>query len=490
MFRKTLLAGVAAGVFSLAATSALADPIDLNNNNGVAGDGIEADNFELADELTIGALGLDGAIEGTLDANAGATWTTDDALLTLRISGPAVLDGPITAAILEDDGSAANCFVAASVVQTSSTEVTFLLSGVDGCDGNGVPAGSDGDLDFRLPITMTGHGTVTVSAELVTDSGGTLIDQQSHANTEVDAITSVSAFDVAFDNTIGAGAGSDTRAALAGTPPYQTLSGDNLIGTYIVTADTTVHDALNQAALVSTGDIVDYNVNVFGEFSSFNTGCGVNIYADPPVNANHCASSYNLTTDTAFVDLHSADQGVPNRILLTADGDQIAASDYSATVIVDLGAAFTDFSASGDLESIEREGANIVAAIFNSATRASASGGSYVMTLGNISNTATGLVQVQVLNTDCDGSSMPASCAGTFGGVGDTFTLSTGIPAGESVTYTSAQIEAAVGGDFGKGDLLFIIEAEQDDVTATRLLVRPDGVTEVSIGNADERLDD
>ena len=39
-------------------------------------------------------------------------------------------------------------------------------------------------------------------------------------------------------------------------------------------------------------------------------------------------------------------------------------------------------------------------------------------------------------------------------------------------------------------DLLFIIEADQADVTATRLLVRPDGVLEVSIGNADERLDD
>ena len=493
MLRKTLLAGAAAGVFSLVATAALADPINLNNNNAAAGDAIESDGFELANELTIGALGLDGVIEGTLDPNDGATWTTDDALLTLRISGPAVLDGPITAAILEDDGMANNCFVAASVVQTSSTQVTFLLSGVNGCDGNGVPAGSDGDLDFRLPITMTGHGTVTVSAELVTDSGGTLIDQQSHANTEVDAITSVSAFDVVFDSDIGSGAGADSFAALAGTPPYLALSGDTQVGSYEVTVDTSVHDALNEASFVTLADVSDITTTLFGEFGSFNDAAGNIAIWNFTDGESDTPSSVNLATDTAVVPNEGSDAEDDLFVFLTPDGDeQIAVSDYSATVAVDLAAGFTDFSVSGDLESIEREGANIVAPIFNSATRAAASGGSYVMTIGNIANTPTGVIQVQVLNTDCDGSSMPASCSGTFAGVGDTFTLNggAGIPAGESVTFTSAAIEAAVGGDFGKGDLLFIIEADQSDVTATRLLVRPDGVSEVSIGNADERLDD
>ena len=497
MLRKTLLAGAAAGVMAMTATAALADPIDLNNNNTVAGDAVEADNFDLADELVIGALGLDGDIEGTLDPNAGATWTTDDALLTLRITGPAVLDGPITAAILEDDGNAANCFVAASVVQTSSTEATFLLSGVNGCDGGpDAPAGSDGDLDFRLPITMTGHGTVTVSAELVTDSGGTLIDQQSHANTEVDAITSVSAFDVVFDATFGGGSGADTDdvAALTGTPPYLvfTAGGNGQIGEFMVDVDTSVHESLNQGDFVEVADVADISTTLNGEFGSFDDAlCNVRIDNSTDAESD-CATSISTATDTAVVPNEGSDADDVLTVVLTPDGDeQIAVSDYSATVTVDLVAGFTDFAETGNLESIEREGANIVVPIFNSATRGAASGGNYVMTIGNIANTPTGVIQVQVLNTDCDGSSMPASCSGTYTGVGDTFTLNggAGIPAGESVTFTSAQIEA-VAGDFGKGDLLFIIEADQADVTATRLLVRPDGVLEVSIGNADERLDD
>ena len=498
MLRNTLLAGAAVGVISLTATAALADPIDLNNNDTVAGNAVEADNFELADELAIGALGLDGAIEGTLDPNTGATWTTDDALLTLRISGPAVLDGPITAAVLENDGQVANCFVAASIVQTSPTEATFLLSGVDGCDGNGVPPGSDGDLDFRLPITMTAHGTVTVSAELRTDSGGTLLDQQSHANTQVNAITSVSAFNVVFDGAVGSGAGTDTFTPIAGSPPYLALSGGNLMGQYQVTVDLTVHDALSQAAFVSLLDVNDITTTLFGKFDSYDDGvCNIQIYNGADGGEGDCPSdpgaSVDVVNDTAVIPNEPTDAGDVLQFYLYADGDeQILTSDYSATVSVDLVAAFSDFAASGDFESIEREGANIVVPIFNSATRGAASGGNYVMTIGNIAATPTGAIQVQVLDTDCDGSAMPASCAGTYASVGDTFNLNggAGIPAGESVTFTSAQIEAAVGGDFGKGDLLFIIEADQADVTATRLLVRPDGVLEVSIGDADERLDD
>lgn len=491
------MTGVAAGVISMMATAALAGPLSLEDANGTANDGaVEASGFEIANELTIGGLGIDGALEAALTPNAGAAWTTDDALLTLRITGPAVLDGPITVAVLEP-AQATPCYVAASVVQTSSQEVTFLLSGANGCDGGpDAPVGSDGQLDFRLPITMTAHGTVTVAAELRTDSGGTLIDQQSFANTVVDAITSVSAFDVVFNAAPGVGgSGADSIAALAGTPPYLafTAGGDGILGSFEVTVDTSVHDAIDQDSLVVLADVNDISTTLFGEFDSFNdAACNVRI--DNATDAeSDCSTSINTATDQAVVPNEGSDAEDLLQVVLTADGDeQIAVSDYSATVSVDLVAGFSDFAVSGDLESIEREGANIVVPIFNSATRGAASGGNYVMTIGNIANTPTGVIQVQVLNTDCDGSSMPASCAATYSGVGDTFTLNggAGIAAGESVTFTSAQIEAAVGGDFGKGDLLFIIEADQDDVTATRLLVRPDGVSEVSIGSADERLED
>ena len=495
MLRKTLLAGAAAGVFSMVATAAIADPLILQNVDGVAdNNAVEAGNFELANELIIGAGGVEGAIEGTLDPNAGAAWTTDDALLTLRITGPAVLDGsptPISVAVLEP-GQATPCYVAASVVQVNPQDVTFLLSGANGCDGGGDAVG-DGDLDFRLPITMTGHGTVMIAAELRTDSGGTLIDQQSFGNTEVKAIESASAFDVVFNSTIGAGAGADTIAALTGTPPYLafTAGGDGVLGTFEVTVDTSVHDAIDQDSLVAETDVADITATLTGEFGSFDDAPGNIAISD--VDDTDTPSSVNTTTDTAIVPMEGDDAEDVQTVTLTPDGDeQIAVSDYQVTVAVDLVAAFGDFSETGNLESIEREGANIVVPIFNSATRGAASGGNYVMTIGNIANTPTGVIQVQVLNTDCDGSSMPASCAATFPNVGDAFTLNggVGIPAGESVTFTSAQIEAAVGGDFGKGDLLFIIEADQADVTATRLLVRPDGVSEVSIGNADERLDD
>ena len=490
-----LITGVRSGVVAVALIAAsgavvagplsLEDTDDVPNNNAV-----ESPGFQLADELAIDAAGINGALEGALTPDSGASWTTDDVLLTLRLVGPAELDAPVAADVLEPN-QATPCYVAASVVQASWQEAVFLLSGVHGCDGGiDAPVGSDGDLDFRLPIRMTGYGEVMLSAELKTDSGGTVIDRQTFAETEVEAIVSVSAFDVLFDATIGGCACFDSFALLGTDPPYLDLS-DPFIGGFEVQVDVSVHRALDQDALVNEADVLGINTRLAGKLASFDdaltnvlilNGADAEIdVADLIDGANGYAQIPNDASDANdFLD-----------VVLIPDGDEpIEVSDFSATVTVELTPSFVGFSVSGDLESIEREGANIVAAIFNSATRATASGGSYVMTLGNISNSATGLVQVQVLNTDCDGSSMPASCAGAFGGVGDTFTLSTGIAAGESVTFTSAQIEAAVGGDFGKGDLLFIIEADQADVTATRLLVRPDGVTEVSIGNADERLDE
>lgn len=487
MRRTTLLGGVAAGVISMMATAAVAGPIDIENTDGTGGNAVESTGFRLASERNLSS-GLDGAIEGTLTPNAGASWTTDDALLTLRVSGPAVLRGPLTVnTTLEVDPADDNCYVAASIVSTSSTEITYLLSGVNQCDDDGAGPG-DSQLSFRLPITMTAHGTVRVSAELRTDSGGTLIDQQSHANTGVDAITSASAFSVAFDGAVGAGAGGDTIAELAGNPPYLNFTGDNLIGTVRVSHDPTIHRSLNDGEFVSAAQVNGISTTFTGDFTAYDGAGSVQMYNTVDVENDFDTS---ISANSATVPNEVSDLDDLLEVYLNPNGtDQIQVSNYSATVSVDLVAGWTDFARTGNLESVEREGANITVPIFNSATRAAASGGNYVLTIGNVGNTPTGVVQVQVLNTDCDGSGMPASCAGTFAALGQTFTLANSIAIGESLTLTSAQMQAAMGGaDFGKGDLLIIIEADQDDVTLTRLLVRPDGVSEVSIGTADERLD-
>jgi len=372
-----------------------------------------------------------------------------------------------TAADVSSVDFAGTCGTGASVSLISQTAsagtVSFLLSGVQDCE----VAGTEG-VELTLSVRPTGAGSVGVSAGFATElltplDGGTASDSG--------IISLVSGFAPVVEADTAA-----SQLTLASSfRQFGAIGAASAIGNArIAQTSGTVYSDL-AATTLDAAPVVSATLTVSGDFTGFGTGTGqaaVTFNGDP-LTISGTSASITLTGSEA-ADLVAA-AGATNQIAIrpgtstTATANAILnASDYAATLTIgfDTGSGFvaTTESATGDLDSVTREGETIIFPWTASAGTAAASGSNNVIRIGNTGSTAITGLFARVLSTSATGYTNPGLVS-----------LGLTIPAGGEVLIDSALLQQVLG-DFGRGDVEIVVEAPSSQITTRRLVVRPDGV--------------
>ncbi|MEP3071953.1 hypothetical protein [Maricaulis sp.] len=458
-----LLAGSASAYDLVAANTGIA-------STSTSGFEVEA-AVSLAAELDFAAGAHNGDFEFYIEQDTAGVFTTDDVLLTVTLTN-GTFDQAITVANID-----ASCASSASVSTggtAGSSTVTFLVSGIDGCDDvltSGGSFASGDDIGFSLPIDLTGAGDLGVSTNIITDSGSTPVDGGT-------ATLGFVSLDDAFSVSIVANP-TDTIADLDANPIYTQFDGaggNGLIGTVELDCNVGIDVDLNGNAVDCTNDVDDITATLSGDVSAFDGAGEVAIAGQNGVN--------NVADDESTADLGPA-LGAggfgPSNIVLddAAADDVINPSDYTLAVSVDLGAAFIDEAdVTGTLASVVREGTTVVVPWFASSAIAAANGSTNVFRISNIS-AADARVFVEVLTAS----------DGTFVDPGITETASP-LAAGGEMVMTSGSITTLLADDPGRADLRITIEQTEDNLTFRRFVTAPDGsLTEMTVGTIDQDLD-
>ena len=366
-----------------------------------------------------------------------------------------------------------------------STTAKFLVSSAGG-------ACNLANLD--LPIKPNAGSEVSVTTTLSTEAGAP-IDPPAAATLKI--VSRVDAFKVVFDSAIGSGALGDTFATLAVNPVYTTFStapgahtagGETStvgqLGTIKLVVDTTAFKDLAKAP-VALIDVTEAGVTVDGNYNAFNALPGlvtlgapmvINTGATQATLASSGAVATSLVIAASAVPAAPAVSGVPFIVTREAAATAIPSSTYKASVSYKLDTAsyIQEGPALGDLETIGRDGTNVVFPWMNSSSVQAVNGTSNIIRLGNVAGSASGPVYAQVLNSVNAGAGYTAATAPVL--------LFPNIAAnGERVINTETLTTAL--GEFGRGDVQISVEAPSATITARRYATLANGsVTELNSG--------
>ena len=439
-----------------------------------------------------------GAVETGNPANAGegnlrfafyptgGTFPTGNELLRVEVTG-----ATFTSALTGAEVTSAGTSVISEDGAKDGTEVTFLLSDVSTCDNTP-------NCFVDLPMELS-SGNVSVKVGLETDAGAP-IDNTSKTSLK-SAVLSMGApafnigifaeQDITPTTVFSAFGGAFSVFGLTGAPTLATLASeytdlsDNVAGpgvgaplgwfvvepneVVLATTPALVTQRVRSSidgTLVGLGDVADVNVSVSGNMDAFEDGA---------FNINGADVGADADTDLA----EDSDTGYfgAGAVLIDAEPDLvtiISRSDYETTVEVEvLGTSdLTDGqSLTANIDDIGREGTEVTFPWTQTATQGEASGATSVFRIGNLMNDDTGAVYAEVRN---------ASEAGfTSAGI---VKLADAIDGGSEFVINSDDLEDAVG-NYGRGDVNFIVEADSKELTARQFVVRNGVIQQVVGGN-------
>ena len=452
MTKNILLAATAASVMAFAG-AASAHTLTFQTGPVAGIDATETGGatsaYKLASEAKVPPGSANFALVDTL---SGGNLPSGNVILTVNLTGAAACS--TFTSTLSSGGA------------SGSTQVSFVIS-------NSAPDCSA--LNLLLPITP-GSGTATVTTTLATEAGTPIDGLTASRN----IVTRGSAFDVVFDAGIGAGALADTFATLAVTPVYTTFSttgGHNAapesatagqLGTIRITVDTTQHADLTGAVFAAAAHVTDADTVVTGNFSAFDgAGGGATLSA---------AATMTATTATINNQQAALTGGAVPFIVTRETGGVIPSSTYSAQVSYTLDGTYynQEGPASGALETIQRDGTNVIFPWMNSTSIQTVTGTTNLIRLGNVASTATGPVFAQVLNA--------ASSASGYTAAPAPVQIAASIPANSELVVNTATLSSALG-NWGRGDVQISIEAPSNSITARRYATLSNGsITEFNSG--------
>lgn len=479
MTKNILLAATAASVMAFAG-AASAHTLTFRGATAGAIDSTEvgANGYRLAQEAIASASGT---FALAADLTGTATFPSGNNRIIIDLNG-----GTFSSALTSANVSATNCTtVLSSGGAVNDSTATFLISSSGaGCETVDI---------INLPVKANAGSNVWVRTTLQTEAGsaidpdtaqtqpagnpfGTLAGNQE----AIQLIDRVNAFRAVIDGAIGGGALTDTFATLTTTPVYTTFfvgtgghtapetSTVGQLGTMQIIVDTSAYRDMNLNA-VAAADVQDADVVVTGNFTAFNAAL-----------SNVQLGGANATTITAgqsTLDNRQAalTSGAAQTFRVTADGDAIPSSDYSATITYALNSTFyvQDAPVTGALERIGRDGTNVVLPWMNSNAIQAVSGSTNIVRVGN-TGAVTGPVFAQVLNS--------TSAAAGYTPATGPVQLFANVPANGERLITTAILTAAVG-DFGRGDVQISIEAPSNTITVRRFATLANGdVTELTPG--------
>ncbi|MBN8530056.1 MAG: hypothetical protein J0M36_12590 [Caulobacterales bacterium] len=467
MTKNILLAATAASVMAFAG-AASAHTLTFQTGPVAGIDATETGGptsaYKLASEAKVPPGSANFALVDTL---SGGNLPSGNVILTVNLTG-ATFASAVGAGVVT---GAAGCTTFTSTLSSGgasgSTTVSFVIS-------NSAPDCSA--LNLLLPITP-GAGTATVTTTLATEAGTPIDGLTASRN----IVTRGSAFDVVFDAGIGAGALADTFATLAVTPVYTTFSTTGghtggapesatvgQLGTIRITVDTTQHADLGGVVFATAAHVTDADTVVSGNFTAFDgAGGGATL-----------AAAATMTASTATINNQQAalTAGAVPFIVTRETGGVIPSSTYSATVTYTLDGTFynQESPATGALETIQRDGTNVIFPWMNSTSIQTVTGTTNLIRLGNTGSASTGPVFAQVLNA--------ASSASGYTAAPAPVQIAASIAGNSELVINTATLSSALG-NWGRGDVQISIEAPSNTITARRYATLSNGsITEFQSG--------
>lgn len=485
MIRKLL---TSAAVVSLAAGAAQA--LELESKVGAANQ-----PTPLAAQLDFAGGDVDGEVFVGIAPTTGLL-PADNLVFFVTVSGAEFTRQVVGADLFESsDNDPANATADLDAVISTggskgSSSVSFSVDGADNCGEeptvSTAPATDDANCFLRLPLELDGSD-VTVTVGIETDAGVPIDQTSSTAPESIGLYTVADAFDIDIVADMTA-----TTADLnaAGGPFTGFLTADKALGTVLVRPNQVMLGGAAVTVAVDTdgtpvapgdvdaGDDGEVRIVVEGNLVAFedgNTPAGdVDLNTTGFTTVSSATGSATSINQLA-VQATGSTAGAANTVNVDEDGaTAIQASDYTATVTVtpdDSSNLETAQTASGALQSINRNGTNITFPWTQSATQGAASGTISVFRIGNLSGTtASGEVFVEVKNSSEAGYMNPGiqSVAASIA------------PGGEFV-INSATLESTLG-NYGRGDIEFTVEANANTLTGRQFVVRGDVIQQVQGG--------
>lgn len=416
------------------------------------------------------------------DALSSGTLPSGNVLLTVELVGNAKFaTAPTAASVLPDTtGGGCTTFTAAPSVAPTATTATFIIS-------NSAPDCSGYWMDLDLQVL--GAGDVSVKTTLVTDGAMTPIDGGSATKVIIsrpDAFAWEVDASVNTGHVLNQGARGNTLATLDASPAYTAFKTGT--GFHAAAPETATVGVLGTAALlvdedaqygllrtdnvVAATDVSDVDAVVTGNFSTFTTAFGgvAGVIAG--------STSTHASIEAGVVEVLGAETWTAaNEFVVTKTGSAaIPSSNYSIAVsyVLDPTKYNQETAADEALETIERDGTNVIFPWMNSDRLQVQNGTTNLIRLANVSGTATGAVFAQVLNSTAADPGYVALTAPKQ--------IYPSIAAGGERYVTTHQLTTELG-DFGRGDVQISIEARPEQVTARRYATLANGsVTELESG--------
>lgn len=432
------------------ATTTFAGVTTIGTNNPV----------ELASELTYDddVTGpFSGLFEVELTPTTGA-FPNGQAVVTITFTN-ATFSEDLDNLDVNDGGVASTCGATGIAISTGGGKgdnvVSYFVTGLDACSG-----GIGDGLFIQLPI-LIGEGDTSAVSVGVT-SGGITADAGP-------AVATILNLAEAFDVDIQADTAANQTVSLEDGYTTLSVAGDNNIGNVAVTVDTGVLVDLSTATAASSADLTDVTYTLVGNRSGLEFDLDS---ADGSETFDEADGDVLVPGGGSFT-LAEAANGTAENILFSdlsgADDAIINGGAFSLDVLLDLDGQFTNKTVSGPLQSIDRDGTSVIVPWIGSASQS----GNGVVSQLRVANNGTGPA----------GSVFAAVLSSTTGDAGPLVEIDDGILAGDELLVTQAALEAALG-NWGRGDLLIVVEAEPEALSIKRRDTRNGVTSEISLGSA------
>ena len=476
MIRKSLYLAASVAVLLTAAQAQAAVITGSSNYSGVTST-TTTGAYKLAEELTFftayssatAAAASQGDVTFRLEPTTGFT-TGESLLLTVDLTG-----GVFTTSTGFSAGSSGACVVDNVVpvtpVARNATSAQYLVSLSGVCSGSAVNA-----INLEAPVQVTGSN-MTIGVMLQQSFGGSLINVDG-GRTSARFVTVTPAFSAEIN-----AVGSAVTALVA--EGYRELNATPaLVGEVTVAVDTDVFldlfgetasasyiDGVVLTATALTGSFTGFNLNSEQE-GLFTTG-----------SSSATVSTVRVADLGAFVGSDEIDV-VDNTATATTAGINadavIPAATFSLTAAVDLAAGLRDFTATGSLVPVTRDGASFVAPWI----ALGAASANSTIRLANNGSTDTGPIQMMLSSSNGTSATISTVTISAAELVAGSLTASGGIPAGGVVSISGAALKSAFGADAANGDLEVTIEAQPQFISGKVRVTQASGqIFESSLGN-------
>lgn len=472
MNRKTLYLAVSAVALLTTAQAQAASITGTGAVFGTVASGTPSGAFKLAKELTYFSSASTATAAAATQAAATfnlrptTSFTVGQSLLlTVDLSGAIFSTG--TGFTATSQGAClVQSIASVTPIAPNATSAQYLVNLTGTCTSDGI--------SISAPIQATG-ANVVIGAQLQQSFGGSLInvDGGRVSATFVNVAP-------AFSATVSA-----TTASIVAevTNGYRTLNASPVAaGTVTVSVDTASHTALAATATANASQISATSLTataVTGSFTGYNLANGGTAFTT----GSSSATVSTVRVSTAAVGANTINivdnTSTATTAGINADG-VIPASTFSLTAAVDLVDGLADFTATGALAPVTRDGTSFKAPwVALGATSANST-----IRLANNGSTDTGPIQMTLTSTNGGTTTTRTVTIAAAQVVAGSLSASGGIPAGGTVSISGAALKTAFGTTAANGDVEVTIEAQPQFISGKVRVTQSTGqIFESSLGN-------